>query len=136
MMLCTDMLTPTPPYYSQRDGAQFAGVHLLVDLHGACRLDDPAHVGAVLVQAAQEAGCTVLHRHFHHFGEDTGVTGVVLLAESHISIHTWPETGYAAVDVFMCGQCDPHKALPALRAGFAVSQMDVREVLRGSLLVG
>ena len=120
------------PYYSQRDGTHFAGVHLLVDLRGAQRLDDPAHVGQVLVQAAQDAGCTILHQHFHHFGEGTGVTGVVLLAESHISIHTWPETGYAAVDVFMCGRSNPHDALPALRAGFAATELGLQEFRRGS----
>jgi S-adenosylmethionine decarboxylase len=126
------MKSVSPPYYSQRDGAHYAGVHLLVDLHGAQRLDDPAHVGQVLVQAARDAGCTILHQHFHHFGAGTGVTGVLLLAESHISIHTWPETGYAAVDVFMCGRCNPHDALPALREGFAVADMAVQEMLRGA----
>lgn len=120
------------PYYSQRDGAHFAGIHLLVDLHGAQRLDDPEHVGQVLVQAARDAGCTILHQHFHHFGAGTGVTGVVLLAESHISIHTWPETGYAAVDVFMCGRCNPHDALSALREGFAAKEVQVQEFRRGS----
>lgn len=125
-------MNPTsPPYYSQRDGTHFAGSHLLVDLYGAQGLDNPHRLSEVLVQAAQDAGCTILHRYFHHFGEGTGVTGVLLLAESHISIHTWPETGYAAVDVFMCGRCDPHDALPALRAGFAAANMAVQEVLRG-----
>lgn len=126
------MKSVSPPYYSQRDGAHYAGVHLLVDLHGAQRLDDPAHVGQVLVQAARDAGCTILHQHFHHFGAGTGVTGVVLLAESHISIHTWPETGYAAVDVFMCGRCNPHDALSALREGFAAKEVQVQEFRRGS----
>lgn len=126
------MKSVSPPYYSQRDGAHYAGVHLLVDLHGAQRLDDPAHVGQVLVQAARDAGCTILHQHFHHFGAGTGVTGVVLLAESHISIHTWPETGYAAVDVFMCGRCNPHDALSALREGFAATEVQVQEFCRGS----
>ncbi len=120
------------PYYSERGGVHCAGVHLLVDLHGAQRLDDPDHVGRVLVQAAQDAGCTIVHQHFHHFGPGTGVTGVLLLAESHISIHTWPETGYAAVDVFMCGACNPHDALPALRAGFSAADMQVQEIRRGS----
>lgn len=123
-------MTPAP-YYKVRDGAQFAGIHLLVDLQGAQRLDEPAHVAAVLVQAARAAGCTILHQHFYHFGPDTGVTGMLLLAESHISIHTWPETGYAAVDVFMCGNCDPHDALPALRAGFMATDVRVQEFQRG-----
>lgn len=61
--------------------------------------------------AAEVAGATVITSHFHHFGEEHGVSGVVVLAESHISIHTWPETGYAAIDVFTCGNCEPIKTL-------------------------
>jgi S-adenosylmethionine decarboxylase len=59
------------------------------------------------------------------------VSGVVVLAESHISIHTWPERGYAAIDIFMCGNCDPYKAIPALKATFAPNGIQVSESKRG-----
>ena len=67
----------------------------------------------------------------HPFGEGMGVSGVVVLAESHISIHTWPERGYAAIDLFMCGKCDPYKAIPALKAAFAPNGIQVSESKRG-----
>jgi S-adenosylmethionine decarboxylase len=57
----------------------------------------------------------VLFSHFHAFGEGQGVTGVVLLAESHITIHTWPECGFAAADIFMCGSAQPELALALIK---------------------
>jgi len=69
---------------------------------------------SIFVDACRESGATVLHSNFHGFGEGCGVTGVVILSESHASVHTWPEYGYAAVDVFMCGSCDPNIAVKAI----------------------
>lgn len=82
----------------------YQGRHLIADLTGCARLDDAGFVEAALVAAAEAAGATVLEARLHSFGPGQGVTGVVLLAESHISIHTWPEHGYAAVDIFLCGR--------------------------------
>ncbi len=79
---------------------------------GAKNLDDPELIEKSLRDAAEAAGATILHGHFHHFTPNGGVSGVLVLAESHISIHTWPERSFAAVDVFMCGACDPLKTLP------------------------
>ena len=118
-------------YFIQRDGMTFAGMHLLVDLWGASNLDDPAHIDAALRKAAITAGATILHSHFHHFTPNGGVSGVVVLAESHISIHTWPERDFAAVDIFMCGCCDPHLSIPVLRAAFAPDRVDFSEQRRG-----
>lgn len=92
---------------------QAAGTHLLADLGGiaADKLCDCAAMERLLRAAAHAAGARVLHSHFHGFGAGLGVTGVVLLAESHISIHTWPEAGFAAADIFMCGSAQPELAL-------------------------
>lgn len=92
---------------------QAAGTHVLADLAGiaADRLCDCASMERLLRAAADAAGARVLHSHFHGFGAGLGVTGVVLLAESHISIHTWPEAGFAAADIFMCGSAQPELAL-------------------------
>ncbi|MBV8097389.1 MAG: adenosylmethionine decarboxylase, partial [Acetobacteraceae bacterium] len=103
-------------YFVQKDGVKFAGTHLLVDLWGAKNLTDPALIEAALRRGAEAANATILHGHFHHFSPDGGVSGVLVLAESHISIHTWPERDFAAIDIFMCGACDPYRSLPALKA--------------------
>jgi S-adenosylmethionine decarboxylase len=118
-------------YFVERDGMKFAGMHLLVDLWGAKKLNDPAHIDAALREAALAAGATILHSHFHHFTPNGGVSGVVVLAESHISIHTWPERHFAAADIFMCGECDPYHSLPVLRAAFDPQSVDLNEQRRG-----
>ena len=121
-------------YFVERDGMKFAGTHLLVDLWDATNLGDPAHIDAALRQAAVTAGATILHSHFHHFTPNGGVSGVVVLAESHISIHTWPERDFAAVDIFMCGDCDPHRAIPILQRAFAPGRIDLDEQRRGRVV--
>ena len=118
-------------YFVSRDGVRYAGSHLIIDLWDARDLGDTAHVDRVLRQAAQDTGATILHGHFHHFGEGCGVSGVLVLAESHVSIHTWPERGYAALDIFVCGGCDAYAALPALRAGFSPGRVQLAEHKRG-----
>ena len=115
-----------------RDGARYAGVHLIIDLHGARRLNDLDYIEGVLRRCAEAAGATLLHIHLHRFQPD-GVSGVAVLAESHISIHTRPEAGYAALDVFMCGRTDPSQCVPILRAAFSARQVDVNELLRGQV---
>jgi S-adenosylmethionine decarboxylase len=118
-------------YFVEKDGMKFAGTHLLVDLWGATNLDDPSLIDRALRHGAVVAGATILHSHFHHFTPNGGVSGVVVLAESHISIHTWPERNFAAVDIFMCGSCDPHKAIPVLQAAFGPEKIDLDEQRRG-----
>lgn len=121
-------------YFVCRNGVRYAGTHLIVDLWGATNLADPAHIDRVLREAAEVSGATILHGHFHHFSPNGGVSGVLVLAESHISIHTWPERDYAALDLFMCGECDPYKAIPVLKKGFAPERVQLAEHKRG--LVG
>jgi len=77
------------------------------------------------------AGATLLHIHLHHFEPNGGVSGVAVLAESHISIHSWPEANYAALDVFMCGDANPEACIPVLRAAFKPKRIVVGEHLRG-----
>jgi S-adenosylmethionine decarboxylase len=95
-----------------------AGTHLLADFEGVAPalLLDAAVIEDALRQAALAAGARILHGHFHTFGAGGGVTGVLLLAESHISIHTWPEDGFAALDIFMCGAAQPALALAHIEA--------------------
>ena len=118
-------------YFVEKDGVKFAGTHLLLDLWGANNLTDPARIDRALRDSAEAAGATILHSHFHHFGPDGGVSGVLVLAESHISIHTWPERDFAAVDIFMCGACNPYDSLPVLKAAFGPRSVLLAEQRRG-----
>ena len=120
-------------YFVERDGVKFAGSHLLLDLWGAHNLTDPALIDRALRDAAEAASATILHSHFHHFGPDGGVSGVLVLAESHISIHTWPERDFAAIDIFMCGACNPYDSLPVLKAAFRPASIQLSEQRRGLL---
>ena len=92
----------------------YDGRHLIADLHGCSGLDDIGLIDRALRGAAGAAGATVLEVRLHGFGPGQGVTGMALLAESHISIHSWPEHGYAAIDIFLCGA--RHSADDALAA--------------------
>ncbi len=94
-------------------GVSYMGRHVIADLHDVSAevLGSIDFWKEILIDGAKKSGATVLSDHFHHFGEGCGFTGVIVLAESHISIHTWPEKNYAAIDVFMCGTCDPEVAV-------------------------
>lgn len=118
-------------YLIHKDGQVYAGAHLLVDYWGASRLNEPELMERALCEAAESAGATVLHVHVHEFGGGGGVSGVAVLAESHISVHTWPELDYAAFDVFMCGNCEPARAEKVLKKYFKPARTDVSEQKRG-----
>lgn len=129
-------VTPFPveekrDYFVNRNGLVFAGTHLLVEMWGAHRLDEPEHIETALCEAARAGGATILHAHTHHFSPYGGVSGVVVLAESHISIHTWPERSFVALDIFMCGECDPYKSVPVLREAFTPDSVQLSEHKRG-----
>ena len=117
-------------HFALRNGVRCAGVHLIVDLHGAKGLNDIDLVEATLRRCVDAAHATLLHIHVHHF-QPNGVSGVAVLAESHISIHTWPDAGYAALDVFMCGKASPDACIPVLREAFQADRVEVNEILRG-----
>lgn len=111
--------------------AQVVGTHLVIDLMEAERLDDLAHVEQMLRSCVAATGTTLLHIHLHHFTPNGGISGVAVLAESHISIHSWPEHGYAALDIFVCGAADPHRAVEVMRTAFRPRRMVIGEYLRG-----
>jgi S-adenosylmethionine decarboxylase len=120
-------------YFVERNGVKFAGTHLLAELWDAKNLGDLEITDRMLRDSAAVAGATLLHVHLHHFGPNAGLSGVAVLAESHISIHTWPERGYAAIDVFMCGACDPYKAIAVMRKAFEPGTVQLSEQKRGIL---
>jgi S-adenosylmethionine decarboxylase len=110
-----------------------AGSHLLADFYGVApdALVSCEAIDALLRDGAAAAGAHILHSHFHSFGPQQGVTGVVLLAESHISIHTWPEFGFAAVDIFMCGTARPALALAVIEQALGPASSIVQTIARG-----
>lgn len=120
-------------FFIERDGERFAGTHLIVDLWGAEGINDLAYVEETLRECVDAAEATLLHIHLHHFTPNGGISGVAVLAESHISIHSWPERSYAALDVFMCGESVPQKAVPVLQEAFGTLNVEVREILRGEI---
>lgn len=121
-------------HFIRRDGVIFAGTHLIVEVENGHGLDDEARIQTAFRDCVTECGATLLHIHTHKFSPQ-GVSGVAVLAESHISVHTWPEIGYGAFDVFMCGAADPWKAVGVLKRAFATDTVHVKELRRGEGLV-
>ena len=112
------------------------GTQYLIELRGCARarLASVAGVEADLRAAAARIGATVLSAHFHQFDPE-GVSGVLVISESHLAVHTWPEHGYAAVDLFTCGprRLDPTAGVAALVASWGARDHEVRAVARGRL---
>ena len=119
---------------------QATGLHLIGDLYG-CLCDsrlmlDASHLEAFCKQRVAAAGLSTVGSLFHSFGEGGGVTGVVVLAESHLSLHTWPEAGYVTLDVYVCNYSANNRPkaeqlFTELQAAFAPAQPQVQRVERG-----
>lgn len=121
-------------HFIRKNGKVFAGIHLIIEVIEGTGLDDEDRIERAFRDCVERCGATLLHIHTHKFSPQ-GVSGVAVLAESHISVHTWPEIGYGAFDVFMCGDADPWHAVEVLRQTFGAGEVRVRELLRGEGLV-
>lgn len=113
------------------------GQQLIVELYGCNRtlLDDPIRLEQLLTESIRRSGGTVIKPCFHHFSP-YGVTGVVVIAESHVAIHTWPEFGYCALDIFTCGtQVKTDQIFEYIRSAFQARESSVMEVKRGMLVL-
>lgn len=121
----------TKDHFIKRDGIEFAGTHLVVDLWEAKHLDKLDLMENTFRRAIKAAGATLLHIHLHHFTPQGGISGVAVLAESHISVHTWPERNFAAFDVFMCGDAEPEKAIEVITSTFKPKRVKVQTYRRG-----
>ena len=109
------------------------GIHLLIELCSCNRqkLDDMDYLERIMAQAAEVAGATVLKTAFQNFNPQ-GVSGVVVIAESHLTIHSWPEYGYAAIDIFTCGtKVDPWKAASFLKQELEALDIQIKDFERG-----
>ena len=124
--------TPSALSSPAPSATDMVGKHCILELYDCdhAKLDDEAFLRDTITTAAKSAGATLLNLITHRF-EPQGVTGLALLAESHISIHTWPENGYAAVDVFTCGDHTmPESACEHLRAELGATRHALRSFLR------
>ena len=112
------------------------GTHLVLELKDCRRelLTDLNFLRSTLLSAAREAGATIMGDSFHYFTPYDGVSGVVIIAESHLSIHTWPEYGYAAVDIFTCGNSvHSGRAVDLLVSALEARNTSILELKRGIL---
>ncbi|RUM51649.1 MAG: adenosylmethionine decarboxylase [Methylococcus sp.] len=106
------------------------GRHLIIECRGGQARLSERELETLLVAAAEGGGATILRTFFHSFGLGKGITGVVLLAESHITVHTWPECDYAAFDLFMCGDSRPEKAAEIITTACPDAVTSIRIISR------
>jgi S-adenosylmethionine decarboxylase len=112
---------------------QYAGVHLLLEFWQVENIDSIKTIKKALIEAVEAAGATLLKIELHKFSPQ-GISGVAVIAESHISIHTWPEYNYVAIDVFTCGQkVKPYRAVAALKKSFQPKKFKIKEIKRGKI---
>jgi len=121
-------------WVKQTKKQKYAGIHLIAEFWNGKIIEKPKEVGKILVRAAKEAKSVPLEVTIHKFSPQ-GITGVVLLAESHIAFHAWPEINYLAIDIFTCGnRAMPYKALEYLKKEFKPKKIIIKEIKRGKLL--
>lgn len=109
------------------------GIHLLTEFWHGKIIENPKEIKRILIAAVKEAQNTPLEVVIHKFSPQ-GITGVVLLAESHIALHSWPEFNYLAIDIFTCGEkAIPYKALEYLKKEFKPKKVEIKEIKRGKI---
>ncbi|HXK32156.1 MAG TPA: adenosylmethionine decarboxylase [Candidatus Paceibacterota bacterium] len=112
---------------------KYAGIHLIAEFWNGKIIENPREIKKILIRSVKEAKSTPLEVVVHKFTPQ-GLTGVVLLAESHIAIHSWPEFNYIAIDIFTCGDwAKPQKALQYLNKIFKPKKVEIREIKRGRI---
>lgn len=109
----------------------YVGNHLIVDLWKVTNHGCHDSILTCFAQACEDAGATVLFKHCHNFGEGCGTTGVIVLAESHVSWHHYPEVGLLAVDIFVCGAARPELALPRITEFWQPDLVERHHMRRG-----
>jgi S-adenosylmethionine decarboxylase len=118
-------------YCSTNGHVKYAGVQLIIELWDAKNLSSTPKIKKILTAAIDACGATLLKIDLHKFSPYGGISGMAIISESHLSIHTWPEYNYAALDVFVCGNVDPYNAVPVIRKGFETENVQIAEFKRG-----
>lgn len=114
------------------EGYIYAGNHLIFDFWGCPDMLNGELIISSCREGVEEAGATILHSHFHSFGEGLGLTGVLVLSESHLSLHTWPEIGLMTFDIYMCGDAKPEVALNHLLKKLEPKKINIINLKRGA----
>ena len=110
---------------------KYAGTHLIIELWQPKNISSIPKIRKILKDAVAACGATLLNINLHKFTPNKGVSGVAIIKESHISVHTWPEYKYAALDIFVCGDVDPYKSIPVIKNGFKPEKIQIAELKRG-----
>jgi len=114
---------------------KFLGKQIMVELYGcnSDKINDQSFISGSMTEAAIKAKATIVKKYFHEFSP-YGISGTIVIAESHINIHTWPEHNYAAIDIFTCGEdLLPLAAAEHLKSEFEADKMETTECTRGSM---
>lgn len=116
----------------QKSSLEILGTHIILELYGCnvTMLSSPLEMEQTLQSAALVMGATIVKSTFHHFAP-LGVSGVVIIMESHLTVHTWPEYQYAAVDVFTCGDLEWERGLELLKDALGVERLEWQVIERG-----
>ena len=120
-------------YCSTNGYVKYAGMHLIIELRGARGISSIAHIRRILKESVKACGATLLEMNLHKFNPSGGISGIAVIQESNISIHSWPEYNYAAIDILVCGEVNPYKVVPILKKRFKPKDIQVMELKRGIL---
>jgi S-adenosylmethionine decarboxylase len=124
--------TTSKPTGRPRPVRRRLGQHAIVDVSGADRPLEEAEVTSLLADMARASGATLLRIETHQFGVGHGLTAIAVLAESHISLHEWPEYRFVAFDIFVCGSADPEPAIGIIRSRFPGAHLETQIIDRGN----
>ena len=113
----------------------YAGKHIILDLWNPLFNNRIDSIKSIIKKAVKISRATIVHMHMHRFGKEQGISGMVVLAESHISLHTWPERGYIAFDIFMCGDTNPELAANYLIEQLKPEKHNIKLIKRGVIKI-
>ncbi len=120
----------TEDHFIEEDNYIYAGKHLIIEIFGFDK--EYKKFKLLLAKASELAGAKLLYAYTHEF-DSGGITGVAVLAESHMSFHTWPERDYIAFDIFMCGDTQPYKAINYIKKELKADRVDIKTIKRGKI---
>ena len=121
----------TKDYFIIEKNSIFAGTHIILDLWNCSFSNKITSLKKIIKEAANLSKANILHIHMHRFGKEQGISGVAVLAESHISVHTWPERNFIAFDIFMCGNTYPELASEFLIKKLKPKRKKIELIKRG-----